>query len=467
MATINFSGLGSGLDFSKLTDAILSDRARPLRLLQSKSTDYTKRSDALKQLNAKLVALTSAANALTDRKLGTNRQATSANTSVATVSGSAEAVAGTVKLTVTRLATSLSQASRVYNDDTSAVLANGATSATFELRKGGGATGTVITIDETNNTLTGLRDTINAAQAGITAAVVDVDGTGTQFKLVLNSAETGAAGRVELVETSGSGTGADLGLASLNPPGATTDFSELNAAFTVNGLALTRSTNNVADAVTGLTITLKDTGTTSITVAAKTSEVSDKLNAFIRAYNDVQDFIAGQYAKDGTGKPSGALAGDATLRTVQRQLRDAVGAISGNNGGQLTNLTELGISRDEDGKLTLDAAVLNDKLANSFSDVQALLAGKAVGYTGLANSIHDAYDKLSNDVTGIVKTAINGYADSIKRISNSISDQLARLDILRDTLTRQFAAADAAISQLNDQGTALTSLIKSLEPKSR
>ncbi len=467
MAAISFSGLGSGLDFSKLTEAILSERARPLQALQSRSTEYTKRSDALKQLNAKLVALTAAADALTDRSLGTNRQATSSNSSVATVSSSAEAVAGTVKLTVTRLATGLAQASRVYNDDTSAVLANGATSATFELRKGGAASGTVITIDSSNNTLTGLRDAINAANAGVNAAVVDVDGTGTQFKLVLNSAETGAAGRIELVETSASGTGADLGLASLNPPGATTDFSELNAAFSVNGLALTRSTNNVSDAVTGLSFNLKDTGTTSIAVAAKTSEVTEKLNAFIRAYNEVQDFIAGQYVKDGTGKPGGSLVGDPTLRTVQRQLRDAVGAISGNNGGQLTNLTELGISRDDDGKLTLDTAVLNDKLANSFSDVQALLSGKAAGYTGLANNIHDAYDRLSDDVTGIVKTAINGYADSIKRISNSISDQLARLNTLRDTLTRQFAAADAAISQLNDQGTALTALIKSLEPKSK
>jgi flagellar hook-associated protein 2 len=467
MATINFSGLGSGVDFGKLTDAILAERARPVQLLQSKNADFTKRSDALKQLNAKLLALTNAVSALTDRNLGTGRQATSTNASVATVSSSAEAVAGNIKLTVTRLATSLSQASRVYNDDTSAVLANGATSATFELRKGGAASGTVITIDQTNNTLTGLRDAINAAHAGVTAAVVDVDGTGTQFKLVLNSAETGAAGRVELVETSATGTGADLGLTSLNPPGATTDFSELNAAFSINGLALTRSTNTVTDAVAGLTFNLKDTGTTSITVAAKTSEVSDKLNTFIRAYNDVQDFILGQYTKDEKGRPTGALAGDATLRTVQRELREAVGAASGNNGGQLSNLTELGISRDADGKLTLDTAVLNDKLANSFSDVQALLAGKTTGYTGLANSIHDAYDRLSNDVTGVVKAAINGYADSIKRISNSISDQLARLDTLRNTLTRQFAAADAAISQLNDQGTALTSLIKSLQPKDK
>jgi flagellar hook-associated protein 2 len=464
---ISFNGLGSGLDFSQLTEAILAERSRPLTRLQSKGADFSKRSDALKQLNARLLALTNAAKALTDRSLGTSRQASSSDANVATVTSSADAVAGTINLNVTRLATSLAQASRVYADDTSAVLANGATSATFELRKGDATSGAVITIDSTNNTLTGLRDAINEANAGVTAAVVDVDGTGTQFKLVLNSTATGAAGRVQLVETSATGTGTDLNLTSLNPPGATTDFSTLDAAFTINGLPLTRATNSVSDAVTGLTFSLKDTGTASIAVTAKTSEVSDKLNAFIKAYNEVQDFIAGQYAKDGTGRPTGVLAGDPTLRLAQRQLRDAIGGSSTNNGGDLTNLTQLGVSRDDNGKLTLDATVLNEKLSDSFADVQALLAGKDDNYTGLANNLYNTYDRLSNDVTGLVKTAINGYADSIKRINNSINDQLARLSTLRESLTRQFAAADAAIGQLNGQGTALTNLLKSLEPKSK
>lgn len=464
---INFSGIGSNIDFSQLTEAILADRARPLKQLQAKSADYTKRSDALKQLNSRLLALTSAANALTDRELGTSRQATSSNTAVATVTSTDEAVAGSLNLSVTRLASSLTQASRVYNDDTAAVLAGGATSATFELRQGGAASGTPITIDSTNNTLIGLRDAINGANAGVTAAVVDVDGSGTQYKLVLNSSGTGAAGRVELVETSATGTGTDINLTSLNPPGATTDFSALNAAFTVNGLALTRATNTVSDAVTGLTFSLKDTGTAAITVAARTSDVTDKLNVFIKAYNDVQDFVAGQYTKDGQGRPTGALAGDATLRSVQRQLRDAVGGDSTNNGGSLTNLTELGVSRTEDGKLKLDSAVLNNKLSSSFGDVQALLSGKDESFTGLGQALHTAYDQLSNDVTGLVKTAINGYADSLKRLNSSINSQLDRLASLRETLTRQFAAADAAISQLNDQGTALTNLLKSFEPKSQ
>ncbi|MFN0084357.1 MAG: flagellar filament capping protein FliD [Blastocatellia bacterium] len=462
---INFSGIGSGLDFSKLTEAILAERARPLTQLQARSTDYTKRGDALKQLNARLVAFTEAARALTDRSLGTGRLASSSAAGVATATSSDAAAAGTINLTVTRLATGLSQSSRVYGSAASAVLADGATSATFELRTGGAGTGTAITIDETNNTLTGLRDAINNAGAGVTAAIVDIDGAGTQYRLVLNSTATGASGRVELAETSATGTAADLNLASLNPPGATTDFSGLDAAFSLNGLALTRATNTISDAVAGLTFSLKDTGSAKIIVSAKTSDLSDRISTFVGAYNDVQDFIAGQYAKDGKDRPSGVLAADPTLRAAQARLREAVGASSANNGGTFNNLTEIGINRDDAGRLTLDTAALNEKLSSSFSNVRALFSGKAEGQTGLANRIHETAAALSDSVTGSVRAAIDGYQSSIKRIEQNISSQLERLNLLRETLNRQFAAADAAISQLNGQGTSLTTVLKSLEPR--
>jgi flagellar hook-associated protein 2 len=465
MATgINFNGLGSGIDFSKLSEAILAERARPMTQLQAKSDTFNNRSAALKQLNASLATLAEAANALTNRELGSGRVATSSAVTVATASSASTAAPATLNLTVTRLATSLTQASRVYATSSTAVLAGGATTATFELRKGGAATGTAITIDSANNTLAGLRDAINNANAGVTAAIVDADGSGAQNKLILTSTATGAAGSVQLFETTATGTAADLNLASLNPPGAINDFSALDAAFSINGLSVTRSTNTVSDAVSGVTFELKSAGSSTVTVSANTAEVSQKLAAFINAYNNVQDFIAGQYKKDGKGRPTGVLAGDPTLRTVQQQLREAVSASSTTNGGALTELTQIGLGRDADGKLTLDSAVLNGKLSSSFSDVQALLSGKTASQTGLANSIYDSYNRLSDKITGVVQTAINGYEDSIKTLDRSIDRQLSILTTLRQTLSRQFAAADAAIGQLNGQGTALSNVLKSLEP---
>ncbi len=61
----------------------------------------------------------------------------------------------------------------------------------------------------------------------------------------------------------------------------------------INGLPLTRSTNNVSDAVNGLNITLKKAGSTSIEVT-RSSEIEEKLTAYTTAFNAVQDFIGNQ-----------------------------------------------------------------------------------------------------------------------------------------------------------------------------
>ena len=130
-------------------------------------------------------------------------------------------------------------------------------------------------------------------------------------------------------------------------------------------------------------------------------------------------------------------------------------------------MTEIGFGRDETGKLTLNRTVLDDKLKTSFGDVQALLSGKTATDKGLAQSILNSYEGLSNATTGIVQSAISGYTTSIKSIDDNILNQQARIDALRVSLTRQFAAADAAIGQLNGQNTALGNIIKSLQPRER
>ncbi len=454
----SFSGLGSGIDFSKLTDAILAERSRPISQLQSRSSQLSKRNDAYKQLNTKLATLTEAANALTSQDLGNGRLASSTATDKVTASAAASAATGTFSLSVTRLASSLTQSSRVYAATTTAVLAGGATTATFELRLGGATEGTEITIDATNNTLAGLRDAINAANAGVTATIVATDVAGTQNKLVLTSAATGSTGRVELVETTATGTQADLALTSLNLPGGS--FSDLDATFTLNGLALTRSSNTVSDAVSGVTFNLVNTGSATVTVSSSKTDLEARLRSFVNAYNDVQDIIAGQYTAGSSGRPAGTLVGDATLRTVQTQLRNALNLSSTTNGGAFDNLTQLGIGRSEEGKLTLDETTLSSALTNSFSDARALLSGLSSTDTGLANTFYETFKNLSDSTTGLVKNAITGNETSIKTIEKTVSDQLARLSSLRQSLTKQFAAVDAAINQLNGQGTTLTNLFE-------
>ena len=194
------------------------------------------------------------------------------------------------------------------------------------------------------------------------------------------------------------------------------------------------------------------------------SDIADGLQTFVNAYNNVQSFITAQYKQDGNGKATGVLAGDSTLRLVQRQLRDTLNSLSTTNGGALTQLSDIGISRTTDDVLKLDTVVLSSKLKSNLSDVKSLLSG-ATDATGLFNSINTSFSNLSDNVTGVVQTAINGYQSSIKTLSKSIADQTARISALKTSLTLQFAKVDAAIGQMNGQGTALTSIINSLKPR--
>ena len=132
MATnVSFSGVGSGIDFSVIRDAILDQRSRPVTLIQNKVTDYNSRIESLKQLNTALAALTTASEALTNRDLGTGRSATTGDATVITATATSAANLGNYDINVTRLATNLAQASRSFSATSTPVLAGSATSATF------------------------------------------------------------------------------------------------------------------------------------------------------------------------------------------------------------------------------------------------------------------------------------------------------------------------------------------------
>ncbi len=460
---ISFSSVGSGIDFGIIRDAILTERSRPITQMQGKASDYSSRIDALKQLNTALAALTTSAETLTSRDLGNGRSTTTGDATIITATAASTANLGSYDLNITRLATNLSQTSRSFSSTTTPVLANSATTATFELRKGGAGTGISLTIDSTNNTLEGLRDAINGKNAGITASIIDVNGDGSGQQLVLSSKDSGASGRVELVETTATGTLSDLNIRALNPPDS--DFTKLDAALTVNGLNITRPTNSFSDAVTGVTLNLKKTGSATIGVTQST-DIENKLRGFINAYNAIQDFVSNQYKKDAKSRPTGILAGDSTLRNVQQQLRDVIGATSADNGGAFKSLADLGITKGEDGKLSIDSTAFNERLKTSPDDVKALLYGKTENDKGIFQKFQTASNGLSDSVTGSVQTAITGYESSLKNLNNTISNRLEAINRLKTSLIKQFSVADAAIGQMTGQGSALTSIIKSLQNSS-
>ena len=244
-----------------------------------------------------------------------------------------------------------------------------------------------IVIDSTNNTLQGIAEAINKGNFGVTASIVSDGATGataTPQHLILTSTDTGASSTMKITLAGSGGNPPDADLASLlsYDPGGTQNLSQKAAALdtlaTVNGIAVTSSSTGISGAIAGVTISALKTGSSSLSVSKDTGSLTNSVNSFVKAYNDLSSQITQLGAYDPTTKTGGPLLGDTTLRNLQASLRRQLGtAITGLQGTSLTNLSQIGISFQKDGTLSLDNAKLQKAITSNFNDIAGLFA--AVG----------------------------------------------------------------------------------------
>ncbi|KAB8057057.1 flagellar filament capping protein FliD [Janthinobacterium sp. FT14W] len=245
------------------------------------------------------------------------------------------------------------------------------------------ATGSVV-IDATNNTLQGIRDAINNAGLGVTASIVS-DGSDKPYHLVLSSTKTGANSAMKISLSGSDGQPADSALNNLlayDVAGAQNlkqNSAAQNTMFSVNGIAITSSSNSVDTAIEGVTLGITKIGTSSLSVAKDTTTVKTSITAFVKAYNDLNTAIGKMTAYNPDTKTGGVLLGDATVQSIQTQLRRQLGVpITGLSSGMNT-LSQVGISFQKDGSLTLDTSKLDKAISTNFSDIAGLFSaiGKA------------------------------------------------------------------------------------------
>ena len=241
-----------------------------------------------------------------------------------------------------------------------------------------------VLIDSSNNTLQGVADAINKASLGVTATIVS-DGSAKPYHLVLTSNKTGENASMK-ISLSGDGSNPpDAALQSLlgYDPAGSQSMQQTTAAqdtkLTVNGIAVSSHTNTVSEAIQGVSMTVNQTGNTTLNVARDTTSVKSSMQAFVKAYNDLNGALKKLTAYDAETKKAGPLQGDPTAQSMQAQLRRMLsGQISGLS-GSLTNLGQVGIAFTKDGTLALDDTKLNKAIESNFADIAGLFTaiGKA------------------------------------------------------------------------------------------
>lgn len=202
---VSFQGLVSGLNTDQIVQALLANQQQVITNLQNQQAGIVQRESIYNTIQADLTALQSAATSLssTNDSVFDGRTATSSNENLATASASSNAQPGVYSFTVNSLAAAQENASQGFDSANSTI-----TQGTFQFQVGSGAVNT-ITIDGTNDTLQGLANAINNANAGATASIVN-DGSSAQgYHLLLNSNNSGTANAFTITNNlAASGSGA-------------------------------------------------------------------------------------------------------------------------------------------------------------------------------------------------------------------------------------------------------------------
>ena len=495
MASISSPGIGSGLDVNSLVSQLMTVERAPIKLLDTKVTSYNAKLSAYGTLKSSLAALQTAAKAISTVDTFTPTSASAADSTILSVTSSASAIAGTYDVEVQSLANSQklmmsAPGGATGYAATDSVVGQGTITINFGTYAAVGATAVApalatdtgftvnpakltpktIAIDSGNNTLAGIRDAINAANAGVSASIVN-DGTTTGYRLALTSSDSGARNAMQISVAGASGDLAQLNYdasTSAGVPAATSRLAQnvaaTDAVIKVDNVTYTKQSNTITDAIQGVTLNLSKTmaaGTTDkITVARNTSNVKAAVDAFVKAYNDTNTAIKAATAYDASTGKSAILAGDSTVRSVQTQMRALLGAPVAGAPAGMTVLSNVGISFQADGSLATDATKFAAALADPSKDLSKLFTstGSIKGYGWQMNVL---LGKLISPV-GPMTNHANSFSASIKSIGTQQASINARLVGIEARYRAQFTALDTMVASMTTTSTFLTQQLASL-----
>lgn len=454
-------GIGSGLDIQSLVTQLVAAEGAPAQnRITRKSQDVGTQISALGTLKGALSSFQSALGPLKDAKLFNAIKATSGDATIFTASADSTAAAGSYDVLVQQLASADKLLSKAYTAPVGAASASAAVVGTGSLSLTLGSTTISLNIDSSNNTLAGIRDTINNASnnPGVQASIVyGQDGA----HLSLTSTLTGAANTLRI-----SSSGGDGGLAQLDYAGtATANYTVLKSAadaiVEISGIPVHSSTNSVTGAIDGVTLNLvkADAGQSySLNVASDQAAVTSNVQAFVNAYNNLHAKIASLSSYDATTKVAGPMLGDPVLQGIDAQMRRlSLNEVTGLSSTTYTSLASLGITSDTTGKLSIDSTKLQSALKSQPTAVAQLFASA----NGVAARLDTALTSALGTGGAIAARDTSLQADQ-KVLAQQTTDLQKRLDVVQQRYMAQFTALDTALAKMKQTSTYLTQQLTSI-----
>ena len=458
---ISAAGMLSGLDVDGLVSSLMSIERQPLANLQSKQASFNSKLSAFGTLKSAVSTFQTAVKALGgDALRALTASSSKADTVGITATKDGGAVAGSYAVVVKQLA----QADKLVSAplDAAKPLAVG-DKMTITV-----GSGKPVSLSLADTTLAGLSTAINKANAGVTATILN---DGTSDRLVITGSQTGSANTISIA-----GTG---GLAQFNTPVAadpddpdsvavpftmTRTQAAQNAEMTIDGIAVSKASNTVTDAIKGVTLNLAQTNVGSpvtVSLAKDTASISKNVSAFVDAYNALATAVNKQTAYNAATKSGAVLNGDASARSILTSIRAELGKGTGEVGG-LSTLSDIGIAFQRDGTLKLEKpAKLEAAIASNLEGVSSLFSS--------SNGFATRLTKVTEDMLGskgVFKSRTDGLNASISSLSKSQERMELQLTQTEKRYRTQFTSLDTMMVNMQSMSSYMTQQLAALAAQS-
>ena len=212
-----------------------------------------------------------------------------------------------------------------------------------------------------SRTLTDVRDAINNAGIGVTASIIEVsDGN---YSLMVKSIE-GADQALRVKSHLG---GVENNVLKYNPgnvapltDSATQVVTATNANFSVDGVAIERTSNTITDLFSGVTVELSDVSSADLgtdqLISSSYSETDAlaTLETVVSEINYLLSFLKEQSKPGNNGEDGGPLHGDHFIRHTENKIKNLTStAIVGYDDEEIY-LSSFGVVTELDGTLSID-----------------------------------------------------------------------------------------------------------------
>ncbi|MCC5015923.1 flagellar filament capping protein FliD [Legionella sp. 31fI33] len=440
MAGLTSSGVGSGLDVKGIVDALVQADITPTKnRLDKQEASITTQLSALGQIKSALSNLQTSMIKLSNINQFYALKSSVTDTSILSASVSNDASAGQYQIEVQTIATKQNLASTSYTNSSSTV-GNGSITIDFGTYSNNNTVFTAnpnkqsvtINVAPGQDSLSAIRDAINNSGSGVQANIVQ-DSSG--YRLTLSSPETGQslAMRISVIDNDGTNNNS-TGLSALafDPTIGNNSLVQTTVAkdsqVSINGLLLTQSSNQLKNAIEGVTIDLKKAqpGTlVDLTIANNDSQLTNAVNEFIKQYNDTMTTINALTSYNAETKKGGTLQADSGVRNLKLNLSKLLGEPLAKSGSTVLTLADIGIKTNKQGLLEMDSEKFNTAVASNYDTIASLFAKtatatdtniriKSVGNgvkTGVYNLVITSFvpgTSLSGTIGGVNATSSDG-----------------------------------------------------------